>query len=100
MQRSLNGLPHEYELNLRLIGALINGMQNSRDTAGVIAPPPLLALATIVLGLLLDWLVPAYILSLLLPLTARVVIGPVLMGAGLALIISANLAFRSAGTRI
>lgn len=98
MQRSLNGLPHEYELNLRLIGALINGMQNSRDTAGVIAPPPLLALATIVLGLLLDWLVPAYILSLLLPLTARVVIGPVLMGAGLALIISANLAFRSAGT--
>jgi protein-S-isoprenylcysteine O-methyltransferase Ste14 len=28
------------------------------DTAGVIAPPPLIALATLALGLLLDWLAP------------------------------------------
>lgn len=100
MRRSLSGSAHDYEPNPRLIGELLKGMQDSRDTAGVIAPPPLLALATIVLGLLLDWLVPAYVLSLLLSLTARVVIGLVLIGAGLALIIPANLAFRSAGTHV
>jgi protein-S-isoprenylcysteine O-methyltransferase Ste14 len=91
-------LAHEPESNQRLIGALLNGMQDSRDTAGVIAPPPLLALATILLGLLLDWLLPAYVLSLLLSFAARVAIGLVLMGAGFVPIILANLAFRSAGT--
>jgi len=34
-------------------------VQDSRDNPGVIAPPPLLAAAAIVLGLLLDWLLPA-----------------------------------------
>lgn len=73
-------------------------MQDIRDNAGVIAPPPLLALAVIVLGLILDWLLPAYVLTLLLSTVSRVVIGAVLIGAGFALIIPANLAFRSAGT--
>jgi hypothetical protein len=36
-------------------------MQDDRDTADVIAPPPLLAAAAIVLGLAFDWLLPAYI---------------------------------------
>ncbi len=31
---------------------------DSRDTAGVIAPPPLMALAAVCSGLLLDWSVP------------------------------------------
>jgi len=73
-------------------------MLETRDNAGVIAPPPLLALAVIVLGLILDWLLPAYVLTVLLSTTTRVLIGVVLIGAGLALVISANLAFRSAGT--
>jgi len=73
-------------------------MQDSRDNPGVIAPPPLLAVAVIVLGLLLDWLLPAYMLTLVLSIVSRVVIGVVLIGAGLALIILANREFRSAGT--
>lgn len=73
-------------------------MQDSRDNPGVIAPPPLLAAAAIILGLLLDWLLPAYMLTLALSIVSRVVIGVVLIGAGLALIIPANLEFRSAST--
>src|SRR5260221_5682473 len=75
-------------------------MNDIGDTAGLIAPPPLLAAAVIVLGLILDWLLPAYVLSVLLSMTSRVVIGAALIGAGLALAIPANLAFRSAGTRV
>ena len=74
-------------------------MQDDRDNPGVIAPPPLLALAVVILGLFLDWLLPAYVLKVLLSLFGRVLIGVTLIGAGLALIIPANVAFRSAGTR-
>ena len=75
-------------------------MSETRDTAGVIAPPPLLALAALVIGLLLDWLAPAYVLYLLLSLTERIVIGLVLMAAGAALALPAIRAFRSAGTHV
>jgi len=70
----------------------------ARDTAGVIAPPPLLLVAVIVLGLLLDWLLPAYVLTVLLTLPARIVIAVVLMSAAAWLSISAVRGFRSAGT--
>lgn len=73
-------------------------MTEIRDTPGVLAPPPLMAAAVIVLGLILDWLLPAYVLSVLLSMVSRVVIGAALISAGLALIIPANLGFRSAGT--
>jgi protein-S-isoprenylcysteine O-methyltransferase Ste14 len=69
-----------------------------RDTAGVIAPPPLLALAAIVFGLLLDGLFPAYVLTVLLNFDQRLPIGLALMVIGLALVIAANLSFRRAGT--
>lgn len=72
----------------------------NRDTAGVIAPPPLLALAVIVLGLLLDWLMPAYVLVLLMSLTWRIILGVVLITAGLALVFPARTAFMSAGTNV
>jgi protein-S-isoprenylcysteine O-methyltransferase Ste14 len=75
-------------------------MNDIGDNAGAIAPPPLLAVAVIVLGLVLDWLLPAYVLSVLLSMASRVVIGAALIGAGLALVIPANFAFRSAGTRV
>ncbi len=73
----------------------------TRDTAGVIAPPPLLALAVVVLGLLLDWLLPAYMLELMLSLTWRVIICAILIAGGLALVPSPpDSAFPSAGTEV
>ena len=70
------------------------------DTAGVIAPPPLLALAAVVFGLLLDGLFPAYVLTVLLDSGERAIVALVLFAAGAALAIPAMLAFRSAGTHI
>jgi protein-S-isoprenylcysteine O-methyltransferase Ste14 len=75
-------------------------MTEARDTAGVIAPPPLMALAVVVLGLLLDWLLPAYLLFLLLSLTERIFIGAILIAAGTAIAIPAIRGFRSAGTHV
>lgn len=70
------------------------------DTAGVIAPPPLLALAVVVIGLALDWLLPAYLLSTLLSLMWRVAIGVVLIGAGVALVVAGERRFHRAGTEV
>ena len=75
-------------------------MTESHDTAGVIAPPPLILAVAIVLGLLLDWLLPAYLLFLLLSLPERIVIGVVLIAAGAAVTIPAIRGFRSAGTHV
>ena len=75
-------------------------MTEARDTAGVIAPPPLIALAAVVIGVALDWLLPAYVLTVLLSLAERIVIGVVLIAAGAGLAIPAILAFRSAGTHV
>lgn len=75
-------------------------MMERRDTAGVIAPPPLLALAAVVLGLTLDWLLPAYVLSLLLSMTERIAVGVILLAAGGALGLAAVSRFRAAGTRV
>lgn len=74
-------------------------MTEGRDNAGVIAPPPLMALVVVVLGLLLDWLLPAYVLTVMLSWGTRILLGVELMAAGLALIIVANREFRAAGTR-
>lgn len=73
-------------------------MTEARDNAGVIAPPPLLALAVVVIGLALDWLAPAYVLTLLLSLQDRIVIGVLLIVVGLGLAISALGTFKSART--
>jgi protein-S-isoprenylcysteine O-methyltransferase Ste14 len=71
-----------------------------RDTAGVIAPPPLLALAAVVFGLLLDGLFPAYVLTVLLTFAQRVEIAAPLFVIAGALGIPAVLAFRRAGTHV
>jgi len=73
-------------------------MTEARDNAGVIAPPPLIALATVIVGVVLDWLLPAYVLSLLLSLEDRIVIGVLLIVIGLGLAVSALGLFRSAKT--
>jgi protein-S-isoprenylcysteine O-methyltransferase Ste14 len=75
-------------------------MTDARDTAGVIAPPPLIALAAVLLGLALDWLLPAYVLTVLLTLWARIAIAVVLFAAGAGLAIPAMRGFRSAGTHV
>ena len=71
-----------------------------RDSAGVIAPPPLIALAAVVAGVALDWLLPAFVLRVLLSSTERIVIAAVLIGAGGALGLSAILSFRAAHTHV
>ena len=70
----------------------------SADHAGVIAPPPLLLLLAVLLGLLLDWLLPAYVLSVMLSFGTRVLLGVELIVAGVVLVIAANRAFRAART--
>jgi protein-S-isoprenylcysteine O-methyltransferase Ste14 len=75
-------------------------MTNARDTAGVIAPPPLIALVAVALGLTLDRLLPAYVLTVLLSVPERIIIGFIVMAAGFALAIPAVLAFRRAGTHV
>ena len=75
-------------------------MSEIDDTPAVIAPPPLLALAALVLGLLLDWIAPAYVLYLLLSLAERIVIGVALITAGAALIVVGERNFHRAGTEV
>jgi protein-S-isoprenylcysteine O-methyltransferase Ste14 len=75
-------------------------MNDTRDTAGVIAPPPLIGAVVVVFGLVLDRLVPAYVLSVLLSRGERIVIGGAIMAAGIALALPAILAFRRAGTEV
>jgi protein-S-isoprenylcysteine O-methyltransferase Ste14 len=75
-------------------------MSETSDSAGVIAPPPLIALAAVLLGLALDWLLPAYVLTVLLTLSERIAIAVVLVAAGAGLAIPAMRGFRSAGTHV
>lgn len=70
------------------------------DNAGVIAPPPLMALAVIVLGLGLDWLLRTAVLGSALPLAWRIVIGILLIVAGLGLAVPARSSFKSLGTNV
>jgi protein-S-isoprenylcysteine O-methyltransferase Ste14 len=70
------------------------------DTAGVIAPPPLIALAAVLTGLLLDWIAPAYILSLLLSLEMRLPLGLLLIVLGCLLAYGGYRSFGRAGTDV
>jgi protein-S-isoprenylcysteine O-methyltransferase Ste14 len=75
-------------------------INQTKDTAGVIAPPPLIALAVVIIGLLLDWQMPAYLLLLMLSMEVRIVAGAILIAAGLALVFLARGVFVSAGTNV
>ena len=75
-------------------------MMDTADKPGVIAPPPLLLAVVIVLGLLLDRLLPAYVLAVLLTFDERIVVGVLLIGAGACIAIPALRGFRSAGTNV
>lgn len=69
-------------------------------TAGVIAPPPVMALAALALGLLLDWIAPAYVLAVMLSWQVRAIMGIVMIAAGAGLALPAVFAFRVAGTHV
>jgi protein-S-isoprenylcysteine O-methyltransferase Ste14 len=70
-----------------------------RDTAGVIAPPPLIALAALLLGLALDRLTPIGVTGAVFPRPARVVIGGALVIAAAWAMGRALWRFRLAGTK-
>ena len=73
---------------------------NPRDNPGVIAPPPTIALAAIVVGLLLDWLVPVYVLETLLSGWARGLIGGLMAATGVAIGLSGRQRFVEAETNV
>jgi protein-S-isoprenylcysteine O-methyltransferase Ste14 len=75
-------------------------MAKRPDTAGVLAPPPLIALAAVVFGLLLDGLFPAYVVSVLLPRGEHRLAGFVLLVVAAGIAIPAMLAFRRSGTHV
>lgn len=75
-------------------------MDEVRDNPGVIAPPPLIALGTVVLGLALDWFLPSLILRGIFGFWARLIVGAILMGTGAALAIVAFRSFSRAGTNV
>ena len=70
------------------------------DTPGVIAPPPLIALATVVIGVAGDWLLPLNALASVLNWPARIGIGAVLLLAGGALVVVGEQAFKQVGTNV
>lgn len=70
------------------------------DTAGVIAPPPLLFLAFLALGLLLDWLLPGRLWPVDLSGYLRWGVGLVPILGGIALAVAAERSFRRVGTDV
>ena len=75
-------------------------MPDRTDNAGVIAPPPLIALIALLAGLALDWLVPISLLSKGVPFAPRLAIGLILVAAGLALAFAGRQTFTKAGTNV
>lgn len=70
-----------------------------RDVPGVLVFPPLVPLGVLVVGTLLDWLLPFALLNQL-PLVLRVPVGVVLFATGLALVIAGERVFERAGTNV
>lgn len=75
-------------------------MAGDRDNPNVIVLPPLIPLAALLLGLLLDWLIPGYFLYVFLTFSERMVLGGILVAIGLALIVAGGHYFSLAKTNI
>ena len=75
-------------------------MTEARNTAGVVVPPPLVALGAVIVGLALDWLFPAYVLSALLTRNGRIIIGVLLIAAGIAIGLAGRGIFVRFGTNV
>ncbi len=74
--------------------------QAERDIPNVIVLPPLIPLAALLLGLLLDWLLPGYFLHVFLTFDERLFLGGVLFIVGLVLIVTGGHYFSLAKTNI
>jgi protein-S-isoprenylcysteine O-methyltransferase Ste14 len=85
---------------IRAAHAYMRDMTDTKDNAGIIAPPPLIALAAVVLGFVLDWLVPLFVLDTLFGFLTRVVVGLATLAAGIALPVLARRRFVEAGTNV
>ena len=76
-------------------------MNQSRDIPGVIAPPPIIALATFLLGLVLGWILPSFfILRGILGFGTRLIVGAVLIASGATIAGLAIRSFLRAGTNV
>jgi protein-S-isoprenylcysteine O-methyltransferase Ste14 len=75
-------------------------MDEARDSPGVIAPPPLIALVAFLLGLALDWFFPLFTLRGFFGFGTRLIVGAILIATGAATAILAGNNFRQAGTNI
>ncbi|HEY7416052.1 MAG TPA: isoprenylcysteine carboxylmethyltransferase family protein [Ktedonobacteraceae bacterium] len=71
--------------------------KNSRDTAGVIAPPPLIYLGSLIIGFAIQARLP---LPLLLPKTLRRFLGSLLLGGSVVLTAGALRTFQKAGASV
>jgi protein-S-isoprenylcysteine O-methyltransferase Ste14 len=67
------------------------------DRPNIVVFPPLVPLGVLLLGLLLQWLLPLGLLAQI-PLLPRIVIGAIAFVGGMALVILANRYFQSIGT--
>jgi protein-S-isoprenylcysteine O-methyltransferase Ste14 len=75
-------------------------MTVTKDTPVVIAPPPLIALAAVFVGVALDWWLPANVFTGSIPFWPRVVAGiAIALGAG-ALAIAGDREFKAIGTNV
>jgi protein-S-isoprenylcysteine O-methyltransferase Ste14 len=75
-------------------------MAETDDNPGVVVWPPVVALTTIVLGFVLDWAAPLYVLRIVFSLPLRIVLALVLVAAGVALAIAGARTFRNSGTNV
>lgn len=73
-------------------------MTNEKDTAGVVAPPPLIYLSGLVIGLILNYLFPAAIFFL--PRQAEMIVGIILVVLAGLIVLAAFRQFSRAKTNI
>ncbi|MGH6923698.1 MAG: methyltransferase family protein [Propylenella sp.] len=74
-------------------------MSDEKDVPGVIVFPPLIPLAVLVVGVLVDWLWPVGLLDPI-PRAARIIVGVVLFAPGLATAIAGDRHFERIGTNV
>jgi protein-S-isoprenylcysteine O-methyltransferase Ste14 len=70
------------------------------DTPGVIAPPPLIALAALIIGIVGDWLWPMDGLDSVLNWPVRIGLGGALILGGGVLVVVGERAFKQVGTNV
>jgi protein-S-isoprenylcysteine O-methyltransferase Ste14 len=75
-------------------------MADRKDIPGIIAPPPLIALAAVLIGVLLDRLVPLHVLATLLRPWGCGFVGGALVAGGLAIGLAGRQRFVEADTNI